>query len=197
MSFFGFGNKPSVNVNASLLSDAEVKAKRQQQDEQAEQQQEISRLQMQQADLIAKTNALIQSHLARFPVGNAPTRGVITSTPDFFQQAAPRYSNPANDMSLWESRPASGPLAGLKVPLGYSQTQPLKQPLSASDFAARAKAGLLNDLDLNKGGKSAYKSMKATRHATRHATRRATRHARKATRKATRKARNWGQWRAQ
>ena len=75
----------------------------------------------------------------------------LMDEPDFFTQVGSKnYQDwPAVSSSL----PAG--LAGLRVPLGIGETQQLQSmrpKQTAEDFAARAKSGLLNDL--NKGGKS-------------------------------------------
>ena len=79
----------------------------------------------------------------------------LMDEPDFFAAAGSRnYQDwPAVSSSLPDG------LAGLKVPLGFSQTKP---KLTVADFAAKAKAGLLNELPT--GGNSHRRSaLKAKR----------------------------------
>ena len=70
--------------------------------------------------------------------------------PDFFTQAG---SSQQSQQWPADSAPLPAELAGLKVPLGTGPTQlPKSMRPTAEAFAAKAKAGLLNDM--NKGGKS-------------------------------------------
>jgi hypothetical protein len=121
-----------------------------------------------------------------------PSQGVITSTGDvkftptgsFFGQQSKQpnlmdehepehnFFTQAGSKNYqdWPAAPLPAGLAGLKVQLS-SPTKPLKSmKQTADDFAARAKAELLNDLNKGKGGKShrrrarkAKRSMKARR----------------------------------
>ena len=104
--------------------------------------------------------------------------------PDFFAEAGsnPNYHWPASYAPL----PAG--LAGLKVPMGIGQTKPIQSmipKLTAADFAARAKAGLLNDLPTggNSHRRSALKAKRSRRSASGKRCRRKGKRSRKAHRR--------------
>jgi hypothetical protein len=158
------------NITASMRSVADVRAATDMQMLQQQQQQQaemIARLQQQQAALIAKANAAILT-----PSG--PSRGIITGTHGnfaptpggfFLNQQKPRdyLSEPESDFfgqvgptpttnTDWPSAPLPAGLTGLKVPMGLGKSKLSQQPISATDFAQKAKNALLNDM--NMGGKS-------------------------------------------
>jgi hypothetical protein len=134
-----------------------------------------------------------------------PSRGVITSTGDvkftptgsFFNQQSqqPNIMDTSDFFTQvgsknyqdWPAVSSSLPagLAGLRVPLGIAQTQQLQSmrpKQTAEDFAARAKSGLLNDL--NKGGKSHRRRAKKAKRSRK--ARRASRRSRRASRRSRR-----------